>query len=136
MLLFQVTFAPTSAGSYEAVVAVYAHLVVSAPQDFTKPIANVVLKGIAEDPRLAVQTSSRAGEEEDSATRDGGVSSPSLDYGMLVGGSSASLQLKMANRGSVCLPLCLSINAKVSHGVIFLSHSPITLIKASCSFQK
>lgn len=113
MLLFQVTFAPTSAGSYEAVVAVYAHLVVSAPQYSTKPIANVILKGVAEDPRLAVHTSSRTGEEEDGATRDRGVSSPSLDYGVLVGGNSASLQLKVANRGSFCLPLCLSITAKV-----------------------
>ena len=118
MLPFQVTFAPTSAGSYEAVVAVYAHLVVSAPQDSTKPIANVILKGIAEDPRLAVQASSSARDEGNGATLDGGVSSPSLDYGVLVGGSSASLQLKVANRGSVRLPLCLSITAKVSHGVI------------------
>ena len=97
--------------------AVYVHLVVSAPQDSTKPLANIILKGIAEDPRLDVQMSSSASElhkQEDGVTHDRGVSSPSLDYGVLVGGSSASLQLKLANRGLACLPLCLSITAKVS----------------------
>ena len=109
---FQVTFAPTTAGSFEAIIAVYAHLVVSSPQDTNKPIANVILKCKAEEPRLEVQTSSlsdlRAGGDGRQAH-----SAPVLDYGIMVGGNTVKLQLKLANRGSASLPLCLSITGKV-----------------------
>ena len=96
-------------------VAVHAHLVVSAPQDSSKPIANIVLKAIAEEPRLCVRTSSSTAElqDDDGVGRSGDLSLPLLDYGVLVGGSSSSLQLKLANQGSCSLPLCLSITAKV-----------------------
>ena len=54
----QVTFSPSSGGSYEAVVAVYAHLVVSSSLETNKPVANVILKAVAEEPRLEIQTAS------------------------------------------------------------------------------
>ena len=56
--LYQVTFSPLSGGSYEAVVAVYAHLVVSSSMESNKPVANVILKGIAEEPQIEIQTTS------------------------------------------------------------------------------
>lgn len=113
-------FAPVSAGSYEAIVAVHAHLVVSSALDSSSPLANVVLMGVAEDPMLEVQpsrpSSSTYGEQisgEKERVEPSSSSTLMLDYGVLVGGSSASLQLKLANRGAAYLPLCLSIAAKV-----------------------
>ena len=107
-------FSPSLPGNYEALVTVHAHLVVSSPLESSKPVANVVMKGIAEEPRLEVRTSSAAGGFESEA--GGGrraLSALLLDYGVVVGGNKASLQLKLANRGLASLPLCLNINAKV-----------------------
>ena len=50
----------------------------------------------------------------DDGTHGRALSPPVLDYGVMVGGSTATLQLRLANRGHAPLPLCLSITAKVS----------------------
>lgn len=54
----QVTFSPRTGGSYEAVVAVFAHLVVSSSSAGTdQPVASIVVKATAEEPQLEIQTS-------------------------------------------------------------------------------
>lgn len=58
------TFSPSSGGSYEAVVAVFAHLVVSSSTEIDKPVANVVVKAVAEEPRIEIQTASSCGSGE------------------------------------------------------------------------
>ena len=56
------TFSPRTGGRYEAVVAVFAHLVVSSSSAETdKPVASVVVKATAEEPQLEIQTSSLSG---------------------------------------------------------------------------
>ena len=55
------TFSPSSGGSYEAVVAIYAHLVVSSSIETDRPVANVVVKAIAGEPQVEIQTSSSSG---------------------------------------------------------------------------
>ena len=60
----QVTFSPSSGGSYEAVVAVYAHLVVSSSTEIDKPVANVIVKAVAEEPQIEIQTASLSGSCE------------------------------------------------------------------------
>ena len=57
----QVTFSPNSGGSYEAVVAIYAHLVVSSSSETDRPVANVVVKAVAGEPQVEIQTSSSNG---------------------------------------------------------------------------
>ena len=58
----QVTFSPHSGGRYEAVVAVFAHLVVSSSSAGTdQPVASIVVKATAEEPQLEIQTSSLSG---------------------------------------------------------------------------
>jgi hypothetical protein len=48
-----------SGGRYEAVVAVYAHLVVSSSStEIDKPVANLVVKAVAEEPQIEIQTPS------------------------------------------------------------------------------
>ena len=103
------TFSPGSSGSYEAVVGVYANLVVNSFSETDQPVASVVMKGVAEEPRVEIQTFSPAGDETGSKS----LSPPVLDYGVIVGGTASTRQLKLANKGLAQLPLCLSITAKV-----------------------
>ena len=96
--------------------AVHAHLVVSSPVESNKPLANVILKGVAEESGLEVQTtSSIVGDVRSDRVGGamGALSTPALDYGVVVGGNSTTLQLMLANRGLAALPLSLTINAKV-----------------------
>lgn len=53
----QVTFAPLSPGSYEGVVMVRAMLVVSSEHDRDALTASIILKALAEKPKLEVCSS-------------------------------------------------------------------------------
>ena len=57
----QVTFSPRCGGSYEAVVAVFAHLVVNSSTESDRPVASVVVKAVAEEPQVEIETTSLSG---------------------------------------------------------------------------
>ena len=53
----QVTFSPRCGGSYEAVVAIFAHLVVNSSTESDRPVASVGVKAVAEEPQIEIETS-------------------------------------------------------------------------------
>ena len=124
---FKVTFTPHTAGSYEAVLQVWAQLVVGGEGDGRKASSlssRVILKALAEEPKLEVRSIS---SQSSLVTQNllsvdyvsvtvpqvsaGSSGSPVLDYGVLVGGTSTSLPLRLTNHGLAELPLKLSVSA-------------------------
>ena len=105
----QVMFVPKAAGNYEAVLSVFARLVVS-EKDPDHPVATVILKAVAEDPKLEIRTA-HPGSRASSSVHTSHP--PVLDYGVLVGGTSVSLPLLLTNRGAAAIPLRLSITSQV-----------------------
>ena len=88
-----------------------------------------MVKAVAEEPQLELETPSRLGSPLGRSVGSGGrtvtpptstvtpppsaTASAVLDYGVVVGGNSSSMQLRLANRGLGYLPLSLSITAEV-----------------------
>ena len=126
----KVTFTPHTAGNYEAVLQVWAQLVVGGEGDGRKAsslTSRVILKALAEEPKLEVSPACPPPWSQHlyletlwimsllyttvPQVSAGSRGSPVLDYGVLVGGTSTSLPLRLTNHGSAELPLKLSVSA-------------------------
>lgn len=91
-------------GSYEAVLSIYISQVTNEGRGRDTPTVAVVLKSVAEDPRVELRPCH--------ASKD---SDPSLlDFGVLVGGASVGKSLELINRGQASVPLLFSISSSVS----------------------
>ena len=101
----KVTFLAPSPGSYEAVLSVHGRLVVSDESDADQLCSSVILKALAETPRVEVTSACCRSMEQGTREGEGVV----LDYGVLVGGCSVSLPLCLANHGLSRVPLQLTV---------------------------
>ena len=91
------------AGSYEAVLSVYASQVTDEGRGQNAPTTSIILKSVAEDPHVELRPC-HASEEHSSC----------LNFGVLVGGASVGKSLELITRGRAKVPLQLSITSSVS----------------------
>ena len=97
------TFHPELCGSYEAELRVCVSQVTETEHGDNAFTASLTLKAEAEDPQVELSPQSHA------PVGDLGV----LDFGVLVGGTSAGMPLALINRGRSKVPLNLSISSEV-----------------------
>ena len=99
---FQVTFHPSKAGSYEAVLCIYVSQVTSEGCGQDTSTTTVTLESVAEDPHVELRPH-HASEDQPNL----------LDFGVLVGGANVGRSLELINRGQSSVPLLFSVNSKV-----------------------
>lgn len=114
------------AGSYEAMLSIYASQVTNEGRGQDAPTASVILKSVAEDPHVELRPC-HASDEHPSC----------LNFGVLVGGASVGRSLELINKGRAKVPLQFSINSSVSS---FVRNSVVWMYvcihpKENCNFE-